>query len=74
VALITITLVVPVVVLVVAQMWVGVSVWSPSKIVGTIDVGVVVLKSVNITWFVVTVTPDSVVAPFVLKDWDSLSL
>jgi len=69
----TITLVVPVVESIVVGVWVGVAVWSPCDIVGTVDLGVMVLKSVNITGLVFLVGPCSVgLSPLWLLNWDVL--
>lgn len=70
VADVTITLVVPVVDVVVGGGWVGVSVWSPSEIISSIDISVVVLESINITWLVVLVSPDLVVSVEVGWRWN----
>jgi len=74
VAHVTVTLVVPVVDGVALSVWVGETIWSPSEIVSTIDLGCVVLESIDITWLVVRVTPGNVVSVEVLLNWDSLSL
>lgn len=60
-----VTLVVPVVEGVVGGVWVGIPVWSPCKIISSVDVGVMVLESINIARFEFLVSPCSVgVSPF----------
>ena len=56
-----ITLVIPVVMVVVVGVWVMVSVWSPGEVICAIDLSEMVIESLNVTWLVVSVTPDSIV-------------
>ena len=56
-----ITLVVPVVVLVIVSVWVMISIGSPGEVISAIDLSVMVIESLDVTWLVVTVTPDSIV-------------
>ena len=55
-----ITLVIPVVVAVVMGVRVVVSIWSPGEVIGPIDLSVMVIESLNVTWLVVSMSPDSV--------------
>ena len=55
-----ITLVIPVVILVMVGVRVMVSVWSPGEVIGPIDLSVMVIESLNVTWLVVSMSPDSV--------------
>jgi len=57
----SISLVIPVVGVILVGVWVLESVWSPGEVIGTINLSVMVIESLNITWLVVTVTPESVV-------------
>ena len=61
VADIGITLVVPVVVVVVMDVWVLESVWSPGEIISSVNLRVVVIESLNVTWLEVSMSPNSIV-------------
>ena len=56
-----ITLVVPVVVLIIVSVWVMISIGSPGEVISAIDLSIMVIESFDVTWLVVTVTPDSIV-------------
>ena len=56
-----IALVVPVVVLVIVSVWVMKSIGSPGEVISAIDLSIMVIESLDVTWLVVTVTPDSIV-------------
>ena len=55
-----ITLVIPVVVAVVMAVRVVVSIWSPGEVICAIDLSEMVIESLNVTWLVVSMSPDSV--------------
>ncbi len=58
---ISISLVIPVVGVVLVGVWVLETIWSPGEVIGTIDLSVVVVESLDVTWLVVSVAPDLVV-------------
>lgn len=74
VADVSVTLVVPVMDGVLGGVWVLIPVWSPSEVISSIDVGVMVLESIDITWLVVSMSPHSVVSQVVLCVWNLPSL
>ena len=61
VADIGVALVIPVVVVIVVSVWVLETIWSPGEVVSTVDFSVMVIKSVDIAWLEVTMSPDSIV-------------
>ena len=56
-----ITLVVPVVDGVRVGVGVGVAVWTPGEVISSVDLGVMSVESLDVTWLVVRVTPSLVV-------------
>ena len=61
VANVSITLVIPVVDVITVSVCVGEAIWSPSEVISSVDLSVMSVESLNVSWFVVTVTPDSIV-------------
>ena len=60
VADVSITLVVPVVGCVIMIVWVLEAIWSPGKVISSIDFSEMLIESLNVTWLVVAMTPDTV--------------
>ena len=74
VANVTVTLVVPVMGSIIVSMWVLMSVWSPSEVISSIDLSEMVIESLDITWLVVTMSPNSIVSlSAVVLGWTVLS-
>lgn len=61
VADVSITLVVPVVDGVRVGVCVGVAIWSPGEVISSVDLGVVSVESLDVTWLVVGVSPSLIV-------------
>ena len=61
VANVSITLVIPVVDVIIVSVSVGEAIWSPSEVISSVDLSVMSVESLNVSWLVVTVTPDSIV-------------
>lgn len=62
---VSISLVIPVVGVVLVGVWVLESVWSPGEVIGTIDLSVMVVESLDITWLIMSMTPHLVVVVLV---------
>ena len=56
-----ITLVIPVVFIIIVCVWVFVPIWSPGKVIGSIDLSIGVVESLDIAWLIVTMSPKSIV-------------
>jgi hypothetical protein len=70
VADVSITLVVPVVQAILVRVWISVAICSPSEVIGSIDLSIMAVESLNITWLIVTVAPDLIVLePTIVSGW-----
>ena len=61
VADVSITLVVPVVDSVRVGVGIGVAIWSPGEVISAVDLSVVTIESLDVTWLVVGVSPSLIV-------------